>query len=281
MQPSYPPQGYDPYNQQKKSPTGWLIGGGILFAALLGFGIGTGFFGLMGGSKPALNQQGASQPILPQTQNPAPVFMQEAQPAPITPQEAKRMPQDILDWLKHLEETERRRRSISNSQMGQLAVQMAYLSLGAGKDALQGLLNGDPDALENKEPMQDLAKDAGAKRQEWSDLNAFFKSYPPPDSCVPIYNSYSTVLQETGAMMLEVLEALSSAQENPEAAIGALNGMKGDSSSRIDVPAHETDRGVQQICDEYETRKWFSISSDFGSGLMGQMGGLPNMSSSP
>lgn len=281
MQPSYPPPGYDPNQQQKKGPIGWLIGGGVLLAALIGFGLGTGFFGLMGGSKPALNQQANAQPILPQTQEPAPVFMQEAQPAPITPQEAKRMPQDILDWLKHLEETERRRRNLSNSQMGSLAVQMAYLSLGAGKDAIQGLLNGDPDALENKEPMQDLSADAAKKRQEWSDLNAYFKSYPPPQSCVPIYNSYSTVLQETGAMMMEVLDALTTAQENPEGAISALNAMKGDSSGRIDVPARETDRGVQQICDEYETRKWFGISSDFGSGLMGQMGGLPNMGSSP
>lgn len=281
MQPSYPPPGYDPYQQQKKGPIGWFIGGGVLLAALIGFGLGTGFFGLMGGSKPALNQQANAQPILPQTQEPAPVFMQEAQPAPITPQEAKRMPQDILDWLKHLEETERRRRGLSNNQMGSLAVQMAYLSLGAGKDAIQGLLNGDPDALENKEPMQDLSADAAKKRQEWSDLNAYFKSYPPPQSCVPIYNSYSTVLQETGAMMLEVLDALTTAQENPEGAIAALNAMKGDSSGRIDVPAKETDRGVQQICDEYETRKWFGISSDFGTGLMGQMGGLPNMGASP
>lgn len=281
QQPSYPPPGHDPYSQQKKPLTGWLVAGGVLFAALIGFGFGTGFFGLLGGSKPALNQQGQPQAVLPQVQSPAPVFMQEAEAAPITPQEAKRMPQEILDWLKHLEETEKRRRNLSNKHMGQLAVQMAYLSLGGTKEVIQGLLSGDPDALENKQPAQDLQRSATEKRNEWRELNDFFKSYPPPSECVPTYNSYSVTLQETGAMMLEVLDALSQASENPEGAIASLNGMKGDSSGRIDSPARETDRQVQEICDRYETRKWFTISADFGGGLMGQMGGLPNMTGSP
>jgi hypothetical protein len=70
-------------------------------------------------------------------------------------------------------------------------------------------------------------------------------------------------------MLNEISTTISRASTDPEGAIQALNGMKGDSANRIGAPAGETDKQVQVICDRYATRKWFSIARDFGSGSLG------------
>ena len=75
-------------------------------------------------------------------------------------------------------------------------------------------------------------------------------------------------------MIIEILTAVESAGESPERAIAALTAMQGTSSERIDELAKQTDSQVQQICDKYKTRKWFSVASDVGSGLLGRIGGL-------
>ncbi|MCG9895607.1 MAG: hypothetical protein MH204_09050 [Fimbriimonadaceae bacterium] len=265
----------DPSAAQRKTLITVAVAVALLVCLLLGVGIGRGLFGLFGRPQAGLDQSAGAAPGLSRQAEPAPALNRQAEPAPSLDRQAKRMPQDIADWLRHLEETERRRSALSQRQIGKLMVQMTYLSLGAGKEVLQGLLQGDIEALGNQGPAQNLTTDAQAMRREWAELDAYFRSYPPPRECIPIMTSYTEVLNETGTMILAVIDSLANSQNDPSGAIAALNSMKGDSSSRIGRPAAETDRLVQAICDEYETRKWFSIASDFGQGSLGQIGGLP------
>lgn len=283
MQPSYPPPGYDPYQQQKKGPIGWLIGGGVLLAALIGFGLGTGFFGLMGGSKPALNQQANAQPILPQTQEPAPVFMQEAQPAPITPQEAKRMPQDILDWLKHLEETERRYRAHVQGLNSSMAIDGLFgaTTQGLSPEQFSGLAEGDLDQLGQSGASQAGSKSVAAHEAKAEEIIAFFRSKTPPTECVPIYQTYMTSMNEINSMMADFRSLFDQIKQGNDGSQDAIDSLKGritelqeisnDNRSRADAPRRETDDLVRRICDKYETRKWFTITGDIGGGIAGAL----------
>lgn len=289
MQPSYPPPGYDPYQQQKKGPIGWLIGGGVLLAALIGFGLGTGFFGLMGGSKPALNQQANAQPILPQTQEPAPVFMQEAQPAPITPQEAKRMPQDILDWLKHLEETERRFARATSSRNSAMTKEIfeRLTRGGLSKEAFKELAGGDLDSTELSNPTDSVRDNTSGSSNDLSVILSFFKSYPPPSECVPIYQSYLYSMNEISAMIKETeivlpeidkyVESMGEDDKGLSPVIEKLSQLSANSDKRADDSRRETDALVAGICAKYDTRKWFTIPGDIGGGLPGIGGGLGPM----
>jgi hypothetical protein len=269
----------DPYSKNPKQTLLWAGGGALIFiVGILAFGAGSGWFGLAGSRASNLEKPGDSGPsALAKPAEAAPMLPKPGEASPMLPKQAVRMPQDVYDWLKHLEECERRRRKLSMDQIGALTVQMTYMSLGAGKKALEGLLTGDPDALENHGPAEEMAASAQKMRGEWRALNEYFKSYPPPQECVGAFSSYGELLGETSSMILEVMDAIAAAKENPENAIAALNSLKGDSNSRIGRPGLETDRHVQEICDRYETRKWFSIASDFGQGSLGQAGGLPNM----
>jgi hypothetical protein len=73
-------------------------------------------------------------------------------------------------------------------------------------------------------------------------------------------------------MITDVMDALTASKEDPQKALQSLYGMKNQSTA-IDQYGNETDRKVGDICDKYDTRKWFSISSDFGnSSILGSLG---------
>lgn len=286
QQPSYPPPGYDPYAQQKKPLTGWLVAGGVLFAALIGFGFGTGFFGLLGGSKPALNQQGQPQAVLPQVSAPAPVFMQEAEVAPITPQEAKRMPQEILDWLKHLEETEKRYHGHVQAKISGLAIDAAYGSATQGMSPKQysGLAEGDLDQLGQSGASEVGSNATDAHKQRAEEILSFFKSLPPPPECVPIYQTYLVSMNETNVMidgLADIFKQIGSGNDGSEQAVNSLKSKAGElqeilntNRSRVDSARKETDDLVRTLCQKYETRKWFSIPGDIGGGVASALAGM-------
>lgn len=263
-------QPVDPYSSTSKQIRTWvLVGVALVVVGVIGYGTGSGLFGFSRQNPSgALEQQGGMSRALEKAAEAAPVLEKPAEQAPILPDQQLKMPDDVLAWLKHLEETERRRKELSGQQVAAITVQMTYMSLGAGKDAIQGLLGGDLEALEQP-PTKEVSDNAEQYRGRWQELIAFFKSVTPPAECVVAFSSYSETLGETSVMLNEITTAITQASTDPEGAIQALNGMKGDSTSRIGAPAGETDKQVQAICDRYATRKWFSIARDFGGGSLG------------
>jgi hypothetical protein len=271
----------DPYlDQAKRNRFYWILGGALLLMALLVGTVGSRllFSGQSaGGPVTKAGQEAGGGVTEARTPPPAPVTRVEAEPQPMTPKMAKTMPQDVLDWLKHLERTEKKRHALATEQISALLAQMVMLSgIGATDAVAQSLLD-DPEKDFEKTPATEIRDQTRAQKREWRDLIAYFDSVPPPTECVPIRNAYGTALGETQSMIFEVLDAIGTAAEDPKLAVQSLMNLRGKSHSRIDVSARETDGLVQDICDKYDTRKWFSIAGDVGGGMGGVLGGLSGL----
>lgn len=274
----------DPYQSVGRQNLAWIVAGLGILVGVLAFGFGSGILKLPGAqAKSGLEKPGSvPQPSLGLPgAAPAPVLNKQAEPAPGLQREAKRMPDDVRAWLEHLERIERRRKEMSHDQMAAVLVQMTSMNMGAGIDALKALAGGDLEALDEKSPTQDLTKDIEAKRGAWSQLQSDFRSMPPPAECAGIAAAYTETLGETGAMIVEVMEAVAKSSEDPQAAVAVLSKMRGTSASRIDEAAGSADQQLADICAKYDTSKWFSISRDFGGGALGKVGGMPSVPGMP
>lgn len=270
----------DPYAGASRKSTVWILavlcgflGLGVLSLGaytLLGKGSGrtSSILGDAGSSQSdALVKKGSeSAAILPKVSDSMPTLNQ---PAP----EQTEMPAAIRDWLEHLRRTEQRRVDLTSAQMGDLMVMLASIQGAQLGDALKEIL-GDENEPPAPTARDNLAEKADESRRNWQTLADFFRSVPPPAECAGIASSYGETIGETSAMMSEILDSVAQAETNPQGAIQTLIKMQGTSAGRIDSMARDTDRQVQEICDRYRTRKWFSITADVGGGMMGKLGGL-------
>lgn len=256
--------------QTKKRNIAIAAGAGALVLALLIGAIATNF----------LNRT-ATQPaetvLQRQAKPPEPVLDKTAAPpAPVMEKEAtapKVMPDDVRRWLEHLEETEKRRGKLAMQGLGTMMQLAPAAQMGIDLDALKALASGDPDQPEPKTGADKVAEGAAQVKQEWDALKEYFKSVYPPQECLATANTYWNALDETAAMIQDILGAVVKSKENTSAALDMLYGMQ-NTSKTIDAAGTQTDGLVQQICDKYDTKKWFSINSDFAqSGLFGKMGG--------
>lgn len=253
--------------EKKKSPLGWIVAGVLAIALLL--------LGLL--AMNLLRKEGA-QPgpvLIKQGKEPGPVMQQTGKTEPVLEQVGKaptQMPDDIRKWLEHLERIEKKRGELSRKGLSSLMVLAQSAQFGTDMQGLQGLASGDPDAAMPNSSADKVADQGTDQRKDWADLKRDFASYPPPAECQTIAESYSHALDETGAMILDVLDAVELAKTDTTKALSNLYGMK-NQSGEIDKYGTETDDKVKAICDKYDTRKWFSISSDFGnSSILGSLG---------
>ncbi len=185
------------------------------------------------------------------------------------------MPEDVRRWLEHLERIERRRVRMTEAHMAVAMQMIVAAQLGGMSMAdIEAMLGGEERLVpeEALSPLNKAASDMDSMRKEWTELTNDFNSLAPPQECVPIRSSYDQVVRETGAMIMDVIRAVGSADQDRTAALQTLLSMRGKSGSRIGVPADKADSGVARICDKYKTRKWFSIARDIGGGMMNRMG---------
>lgn len=210
-------------------------------------------------------QAKAPEPVLQQTAKAEPI-LRKAGTAP------KEMPDNIRRWLEHLEKIEKQRGKLAQKGLAGMMMLAPALQQGAAIEDLQGLATGDPEAEMPKSGADKIADTSAETKKEWADLRKDFDSFPPPAECKNIADPYGHALDETGAMIQDILDAVQVAKENPQKALQTLYGMK-NSSKSIDEFGDTTDDRVKEICDFYDTRKWFSISSDFGSsGIFSSLG---------
>lgn len=241
---------------------------GILALLLLGFGfMAMNALGKKGRSQGAmLNKTGIlGGPMLDKTAKINPMMDQVAQ----APGE---MPADILRWLRHLQECEERRAKLTNKFISNVMSMMPGGQFGTDMTSLKNLATGDPDAPEPKAAPDALTESSVEMSKGYEELKAYFETKPPPQSCQTIADAYNRTLDETGAMFGDFQDAMNGWSENMNASITKLNDMKNKSES-INKYGGETDQLVQDICDKYNKKKWFSINKDFGqSGSLGMMG---------
>lgn len=270
--PGAVPPGYLPAPPARsKGP--WIVLGVLVLAGLLAGGYG--LLRALGQPAPAGVAQATGAP-------PDPGILQAAPPQPaagvtqLAPPPARTpMPDDVRRWLEHLQRTEQARIETTKTQLPQLMARAMRAKMSGAMEMLKSLAGGEDPAAETPPPNQEFANEVAAFQRSWQELVAFFNSYPPPTECVPIRNDYDQALRETGAMIGDVFALLADSEQNPDAAIAALTRMQGTSAPRIDEAARRADQGVAQICEKYDTRKWFDLAGDIGnSGILTQFGGL-------
>ena len=269
----------DPFAvQAKQNKTYMAVGVSLLVIAIL-LGVGTSIFGLgraLGGAvtKGANPHSGAATPAKSDISPAILGAPQDSGPVTMDPNLVKKMPKHNLDWLKHLERIENKRRELANKQMAGVLTQLTMLQgVGASENVMKGLLQDDPD-VETQTPADEISNQTRNQKNEWKDLIDDFDSLPPPTDCVPIRNAYAQCLGETSAMLSEVMAAITGAGEDPKNAVSNLMKLRGKSADRIDVAAKQTDDLVQDICDEYGVRKWFKVNADVSGGMSGVLSGL-------
>lgn len=194
-------------------------------------------------------------------------------PTPVMASETGAMPDDVRNWLEHLRKIESARIALATGEVQDAA----QVLLGLQSSDLNRALDEDADSQEDErraalDRAGKVAGDMATMRQAWRTLQTAFDSVPAPAECASIQSSYDRVVGETGAMMMEVVGAMRSASDDPQAAVKALTAMQGQSKARIDVPARMSDQGVDQLCRKYGAVKWFDIQNDIGSGVMGRLG---------
>ncbi len=255
--------------EQKKSPLGWIFALACLAAlAILGFFV-MNMLQKTGKESPGnfLGKQGKEPPPILEKmgETPPPVLADHAQAA-------KKMPPDILRWLEHLERIERKRGTLAQQGLAGFMVMAQSAQFGTDMKGLTDLASGDPEANMPDSAADKLNEGSADTKVQWQKLHTEFDSLPPPPECQTIADAYTHALDETGSMITDVMDQLELSKEDPQKALQALYGMKNQSGA-IDKYGNETDGKVKDICDKYDTRKWFSISSDFGnSSILGSLG---------
>lgn len=196
-----------------------------------------------------------------------------ADPTPVLSSGTGEMPADVRNWLEHLRKIESARIALASGEVQDAA----QVLMGLQSSDLTRALDEDADSQEDErrtalERAGKVAGDMATMRQAWRTLQTAFDSVPAPAECASIQRSYDQVIGETGAMIVEIVGAMRSASDDPQAAVKALTAMQGQSKARIDVPARMSDQGVDQLCRKYGAVKWFDIQNDIGSGVMGRLG---------
>jgi len=184
------------------------------------------------------------------------------------------MPQDLYDWLEHLRRCEQKKQAITGEQDQQLRELQSEMQGASGltsADDVQKMT--DPDY--NSFPTLDKATAMLNQLQpDWVALKKRFDSVPPPEECKPIAQAYDGALQNiidtfasvekivSGVNLTDKSQIQKSADDVKDVGLHHRRG--------IDGSFQDTDDLVQQICDKYQTRKWFKIDAHGGSaGLMG------------
>ena len=242
----------------KKSKLPWIIG-----TALLLLLIGSGFIVLnmlkKTGQDPTkmLQKNGnLPGPMLKKTGDEKPMLAKTGE-NPLPP------PEPDLRWLYHLEKIEKRRGDLAKKGISNFMVMSQSAQFGAGN--VQDLTNfaANSEADFPSSATDQISSDSKEAKAEWAKLRADFDSFPPPPDCVKIAEPYGHAMDETGAMMTDVMDAIALSKEDPQKALQSLYGMQNKSKS-IDEFGNLADERVQALCSKYNKRKWFSVNSDFG-----------------
>ncbi|HLO97957.1 MAG TPA: zinc-ribbon domain-containing protein [Fimbriimonas sp.] len=252
--------------QPKKSHLGKIIGGlAILILVALGFLAMKMLDKTAQDPGPVLAAKGKDEPILKVEGKDQPVLQTNAE----APAE---MPADVLRWLQHLERIERQRGVLARSGLANLMIMAQTAQYGLDLDGLKALASGDPDAEMPPTSVDKVAESSAKTKEEWKALRRDFDSFPPPAECQTIADSYGPALDETGGMIGDVLDAVALSKDDTQKALQSLYAMQ-NTSKTIDEYGNATDGKVADICNKYNKRKWFSISSDFGNtSILGAVG---------
>jgi hypothetical protein len=188
------------------------------------------------------------------------------------------MSKEMYDWLDHLRQTEDRKNQLSSDQTAKMMVEFTKLNgLGLAYGSLDEKGNLDPDKLES--PTEALGQKVGDLREPWRDVIKFFESVPPPADCLTLAHVYDDALDEVAGEMGDLGDAITqggnAGPSGAEDMVSKLEKLQGQSGDTIDKRFSTADDMVADLCNKYNTSKWFKIKADGGSPLSAGMSGIP------
>lgn len=186
-------------------------------------------------------------------------------------QEPLAMPPDVLEWLRHLEQTEKAKNDLTLRQVADMKVfQQMFSALGPAMGELDPY---DQTGEEGQAPSTVAKGKFDNLVPQWQELVQFFASKQPPEECRPLADDYYRALNEIPGMIGDINGVLNQVSQDPSAALESLSSMKRKSYEGIDKYLAQSDERLDAICTKYSTRKWFNIRSDVaGTGMLGKMG---------
>jgi hypothetical protein len=183
------------------------------------------------------------------------------------------MPQDVYDWLKHLEKTEKMKQDLAAHQMDAMTVDKNRMGAAEGLNANDvGKLSDPEGGVELPEGLKKAFDDIASMGKDWQKVKDFFDSKPPPAECKPIADAYDNGLEgmvdaisKVSAMTGQFADpntvpgdaSASSATEN-------LHDVARKHVTDIDGQLQVTDDLVDKICKKYGVTKWFRIDAHGG-----------------
>jgi hypothetical protein len=184
-----------------------------------------------------------------------------------------KMPEDVYEWLKHLQKCEEKKVEISGDQAAEVTVWMQKNSaLGAGMGMMDPYDQASGEG-EDKAPGSYTKGKVLDLRPQWEDLATFFHSVPPPAECAPIADDFDRAISQIPAMMGDLGDILNSADTDPQGALQKVKKMQNGSYGEIDRYFLRCDEKVTGICGKYNMTKWFNIKGDvMAGGMMGKFG---------
>lgn len=219
------------------------------------------------GGPPLLVAKGdSSEPVMAAKSDSPPSTMPLHRDGPL------RMPDDVRAWLEHLERIEKAKQELQRDEMDELMISFRQIEGLVTSKAVEDLIDpektGDPAAGVNDFlPIEKMTSD-------WKDLRRrFLETGPPcPDECVPLRNAFDGALSQVPGSLNDINEIVGNLFDpEKKSKIKDLREVQKSHREFIDKPLKESDRMVQQICDRYDTKKWFDIKVDSG-GILGVPG---------
>lgn len=267
------------YAEQKRKSM--IIGIVVAVIAILG-AIG---YGLHARSLQASAQGDDGRAMLTHGAKPGKVLAENAHaPVPMMDEPAQQnpnpqMPDDVYQWLKHLEKCEQIKTDIANDQMADVMVLTQKMqTLGAGMGMLDPYEQEKSDQTgndDNQAPGQYAKGKVMDFRPKWLELQQFYRSKTPPAECQKMADDYGRALNEIPGMMGDLGDILNGADADPASMLKKVEKMQSSSYGDIDRYFARTDNGLSDICAKYKVNKWFNVKADIASGgIMGKFGGL-------
>lgn len=205
------------------------------------------------------------------------VAANQPQPSLIKPAASQPgMPSVIREWLDHLRRIEERKNQLHARQAAQMKIFLTkYQALG-GAAGLMGE-SGDPEDQAN--PSLPAMEQFDMLDEPWKDLIKEFEAVPPPPECQALADNYFRALSEIPGMIGDVQRLLQSLDEAAAGSTAAAQAVleqayssQGSSYGNIDAYFANADEQLDQICERFNTPKWFDIKTDVGGGLLSRSG---------
>lgn len=170
------------------------------------------------------------------------------------------MPQDVTDWLKHLQKIEERKQALTLRQIADMKVFEEMI--GALGPHIGETDPFDQTGEQGKAPADVTKGKFGDLRPDWKQLLEDYRSYPPPAECKSLADTYDSGLNEIPGMIGDLVDVLNETNSDPSKALTKLSEMKNKSYGNIDRSFQESDLKLADICRKYKVQKWFNIKAD-------------------